>query len=315
MESFGQDPDGSSTQNLQFARAGRASRAGTRAGRLVRFIRLIRLLRVVKLYKYCGKQELDENGNPIPPPEEVEKSESEDEEEEVHSEIGKSYAEYITRIVIIGVLFLLFVLPLLDSDTSDTSALFATQQLDAYSSGLIPVTQQEFNATVEHFKSVWGNQLLYLVLNRNQTLQFDGFIEVNQVDEIDHLRKVEMKRYESPTTSVWIRSKQSSVDGSLYSIGTTLFVTLLLAVGSWLFSRDAHEAVIMPIEKMISFVAKLSKDPLGQHDSDEKDDEGIMKLRETQILQSTFQKLAGLLKIGFGVAGSQIIAQNMVRKN
>ena len=51
---------------------------------------------------------------------------------------------------------------------------------------------------------------------------------------------------------------KESVTNALFSLFTTLSVTMLLAILSCLFSRDAFQIMILPIEKMKSTVQKAS---------------------------------------------------------
>ena len=46
------------------------------------------------------------------------------------------------------------------------------------------------------------------------------------------------------------------------SIAKTSFVCAVLGFGSLLFSKDAHEIVILPIEQMIRKVNSISKNPI-----------------------------------------------------
>lgn len=85
-------------------------------------------------------------------------------------------------------------------------------------------------------------------------------------------------------------------------------ILFLLGFGAWAFSKDAHDSVIYPIERMVKFVKALSENPLGKITM-EANPKG--QQFETQQLESTLMKLAGLLQCGFGDAGSEIIANNL----
>jgi hypothetical protein len=109
---------------------------------------------------------------------------------------------------------------------------------------------------------------------------------------------------------------------------STLVVVVLIAGASALFSKDAADLVLTPIEKMVLFVTALSANPLakikmqdgaGDANGNQRDAKGNLiksnkqttRPLETQLLETTFLKLAGLLQIGFGAAGAEIIAHNM----
>eukprot|EP00418_Pyrodinium_bahamense_P099583 CAMPEP_0179036264 /NCGR_PEP_ID=MMETSP0796-20121207/13529_1 /TAXON_ID=73915 /ORGANISM="Pyrodinium bahamense, Strain pbaha01" /LENGTH=948 /DNA_ID=CAMNT_0020732547 /DNA_START=59 /DNA_END=2905 /DNA_ORIENTATION=+ len=134
---------------------------------------------------------------------------------------------------------------------------------------------------------------------------------------------------------------------AILGIVQTIFVIIVLAIGALLFSRDADQLVLMPIERMINKVDMIRKDPLyairlgdlqykdrGSVDApsglEEKRNISKLKRRlrpgkkahsrqrvlkkgtlETKILENAIIKLGSLLALGFGEAGSEIIGQNL----
>ena len=99
------------------------------------------------------------------------------------------------------------------------------------------------------------------------------------------------------------------------SIGKTLFVMVVLTVGVMSFTNDASKLVIEPIERMMATVMKLAENPLEatdkkrpkNNDEQNADDNAY----ETQLLEKTLNKIGGLLQVGFGLAGAEIIGNNM----
>lgn len=123
---------------------------------------------------------------------------------------------------------------------------------------------------------------------------------------------------------------------SIHNILQTVFICAILAVGAAVFSHDANVLVLQPIERMISKVEKIRDNPLyaiqlGDDNYREKQehDNGGPPLKEncwrrlrkrcevkvetleTKILENAIIKLGKLLALGFGEAGSEIIAKNM----
>ena len=121
---------------------------------------------------------------------------------------------------------------------------------------------------------------------------------------------------------------------------TTILVCTMLGSGAMLFSKLTTDLVISPIEDMIERVNKITADPLGAaHQEEERllfeelaqseayDKKNVdsslkdkLKAREstnepmeTAMLESTLSKIGALLALGFGEAGSQIIAKNMAK--
>lgn len=96
----------------------------------------------------------------------------------------------------------------------------------------------------------------------------------------------------------------------------TLFIMFLLGVAIIFITRDAETLVIVPIERMMVLVKNLAENPLGKTKVDAQLDEGDAQLAkdegyETAMLEQTLGKIGGLLQVGFGVAGSEIIGENM----
>ena len=116
------------------------------------------------------------------------------------------------------------------------------------------------------------------------------------------------------------------------SISQTIFVCVVLAGGTLLFSMHVTELVISPIEQMVQKVTRISNDPLSAAKEEEYEAIAMEKIQdeqkpqrffqkffkrgenevlETEILEKTIVKIGALLAIGYGEAGSQIIAQNI----
>ena len=115
---------------------------------------------------------------------------------------------------------------------------------------------------------------------------------------------------------------------------------MVLTSGALLFSKLTTELVISPIENMIEKVNQITLDPLKAAQEEEErllfeemaeqeaqknamkkhkikieekkhdEKEGPM---ETAVLENTLSKIGALLALGFGEAGSEIIAKNMAR--
>ncbi len=96
------------------------------------------------------------------------------------------------------------------------------------------------------------------------------------------------------------------------------------------FSKDANDLVLQPIEIMLSKVKRIAKNPLEAAQMEEneallmeelsKTNDYVKKMKkkedstfETTILEKTIVKIGALLAVGFGEAGSDIIAQNMAK--
>eukprot|EP00386_Alphamonas_edax_P009943 GDKI01032478.1.p1 GENE.GDKI01032478.1~~GDKI01032478.1.p1 ORF type:complete len:848 (-),score=288.72 GDKI01032478.1:159-2702(-) len=116
------------------------------------------------------------------------------------------------------------------------------------------------------------------------------------------------------------QTRANSKDESIYSIAQTVFIMVLLGTLAMLFSQDTQTLVIAPIEKMVNIIKQLADDPLSKPTvSKPKEDPNDVKKRkkkqgpqlETSVLENTILKIGGLLQVGFGEAGAEIIGNNM----
>ena len=94
------------------------------------------------------------------------------------------------------------------------------------------------------------------------------------------------------------------------SIGRTLYVCVILLLGAWLITKDSNELLLRPIERMIDLVNSLAREPLKVKDKKISKGEKM----ETKVLENALIKIASLLALGFGEAGSEIIA-SIIMKN
>ncbi|CAE7237316.1 cya [Symbiodinium natans] len=125
------------------------------------------------------------------------------------------------------------------------------------------------------------------------------------------------------------------------SILQTLFICFAVGVGAMTFSTDANELLLNPIERMIEKMETIKDNPLEamrlgdlEFRREEVDEarfrEKLEKMSrpwqllyqyrrakkhkepmETVMLEKTIIKLGGLLALGFGEAGAEVIGQNM----
>ena len=74
----------------------------------------------------------------------------------------------------------------------------------------------------------------------------------------------------------------------------TLFVCLVLGMGALLFSKDANNLVLKPIERMMKKVREVSENPLRRFEVHEEEDKEEAQM-ETRLLENSIAKICGLL--------------------
>ena len=115
----------------------------------------------------------------------------------------------------------------------------------------------------------------------------------------------------------WVAVAESTI-----SICRTVFITILLALSAVYFVKDANHLVLFPIEKIFTKLKYIAKNPQAACHEDMQIEsiellelinkhKCVDKTLETAILESAISKISHLLALGFGEAGSAIIAQNM----
>jgi class 3 adenylate cyclase len=319
---IGIEEDGDSGGNAsQIQKAGRASKAGTRTSRVIRIIRLIRLIRIVKLYK--NAQTAMKN-----------RAQDDDDIEEfqaqmpIESRVGKKLSDLTIKRVIILVLILLLILPLFDTDfyiTDPYSWDFGLDELmELRGNAGFDVVRQQYIAYHEDD----AYPLIYISYEdmKSETYEWDTDTKT------EDLRFAE-KYYASSdyeAVAVFDIRYENRVTSGL-NICRTVFVCIVLTLGAIYFTKDANDLVITPIEKMMDKVNKIARNPMMASEVRKNDifelinnnEQGcwakICKSKEntneyeTTILEDTIIKIGVLLALGFGEAGSSIIATNMER--
>mmetsp|Transcript_3356 Transcript_3356/g.3959 ORF Transcript_3356/g.3959 Transcript_3356/m.3959 type:complete len:579 (+) Transcript_3356:944-2680(+) len=168
------------------------------------------------------------------------------------------------------------------------------------------------------------------------SLNADGQTYDSTSVSLDDLRTLEV------LVATYDNDKYVSVHDNRYTIklsaalgiGRTIFICLVLTIAAMVFSSTTNGLVINPIESMIDKVKKIAKNPLEAAQEEENQALAMEKLEEensksrkkkkkkneekeapfeTVILENTIVKIGALLAIGFGEAGSEIIAQNMAK--
>eukprot|EP00921_Rhytidocystis_pertsovi_P022727 GHVQ01036273.1.p1 GENE.GHVQ01036273.1~~GHVQ01036273.1.p1 ORF type:complete len:826 (-),score=72.14 GHVQ01036273.1:4421-6898(-) len=134
-------------------------------------------------------------------------------------------------------------------------------------------------------------------------------------DEID----VISYEYDSVTAFAKFQVRGKRQMEAYMGIATTVFVIIVLGTLISVFSSDTQRLVIAPIEKMVNIVKQLADDPLRKPkvvagvDNDEQQGGRKKKVPqlETSVLETTILKIGGLLQVGFGEVGAEVIGNNM----
>jgi class 3 adenylate cyclase len=304
--------------NLDSARAGKASRAGAKAAKILRVVRMIRLVRLVKLYKYFSdnQQKKEGSGSIVP-----DDTGNELDNMPPESHVGAEMSDRTTKKVIVGILIMLMVIPLLQVEDLEY-----VNEL-----GMRMVLKQRTSINSNNIGDVawdsWEYAENYFINTTSCVdLSYTGFDDGIRDTALIPKQRVDpsLLRYNEKTTiTISDESDKYSLtaafdlseradEEALLGILLTSFVIVLLAVGTMTFSRDVNILVILPIEKMVQLVREISANPLGKNFSLSPDElKGTDDGMETTMLLRTISKIAGLMRVGFGEAGAEIIGKNL----
>eukprot|EP00520_Triparma_pacifica_P000618 CAMPEP_0118655946 /NCGR_PEP_ID=MMETSP0785-20121206/13221_1 /TAXON_ID=91992 /ORGANISM="Bolidomonas pacifica, Strain CCMP 1866" /LENGTH=930 /DNA_ID=CAMNT_0006548761 /DNA_START=290 /DNA_END=3079 /DNA_ORIENTATION=- len=322
------------------AKASKASRAGARAGRVVKIIRMIRLIRLVKLFKYAEQTKHREDGKEH---QVVPEEEEEEESDMPESHVGNEMTERTTKKVIVGILIMLIMIPnLQDVPVNHTPEhmvrLLSAQRVDAMQYYL--KNGNDTNYTL--YKEMWQETELYMINTMTQdthesdcfSITYEGFLDdvgndgsttkaadSKDPSEVDGgLREDEFEVKVITNNVTKIIAEFNRVEfkkrSAKYAAWLTTCVILLLAVITMLFTADVNNLVLRPIETMISLVREISDNPLAKEfKSVSKSDMNKNDGMETTLILQTIHKIAGLMRVGFGEAGAEIIATNLSKSD
>jgi len=233
------------------------------------------------------------------------------------SHVGAAMSDLTTRRVIVLVLVMLIAIPLMSYSTSDFAPSFGTQMVQR-------MAKENTSSPGEY-----NDGLLIAISNLERNLDvvklsINDDVYIHRKGRLDSLRSSELVEYEftgkavTPSgdvmkvKTVGVFDKQdTSRSTAEFGIYMTIFILFLLVVGTYFFSSDVNRLVIIPIEKMVSLVQQISKNPLGVEYKMLGEDDGFLEGMETTLLLQTITKIGGLMRVGFGEAGASVIAKNL----
>jgi len=242
--------------------------------------------------------------------------------------VGKKLSDLTTKRVITLVMSVMISIPLFSVDTYVSD--FTSEE-----SGLNSLYAIQKTGDTYAFELTWQNYRDQHIDMRNEmiTLAVGDTTYYSTVSE-DSLRDTEKQYYNiqdgkgNTLAYSCFDQRDDTHLNAILGIGRTLFVTIVLTAAALYFSKDSNDLVLAPIESMLSKVKRIAENPLAAAQIEEEEALALENLQkegkhkallkkkddgnyETTILEKTILKLGALLALGFGEAGSNIIAQNM----
>ncbi|KRX08496.1 Adenylyl cyclase class-3/4/guanylyl cyclase [Pseudocohnilembus persalinus] len=259
------------------------------------------------------------------------------------TKVGQKLSELTTKRVISLVLSILFSVPIFSSSTWSEDTTSYNQGL--YSIYVFKDDAQLFKSAMESyidFHKDLRSPIIYIEFESDDVpSQYDiypkDYGKSDEIVDYEELRSEEVTIYSIPVNtsnqdeviaySVMDGRKDNDLNAIL-SIIRTVFISVVLSLGALAFQRDVEQLVLEPIENMVQKVQRIADNPLEAAQMEENEaflvyemekNNNMKDIRkkkeeqrmETAILEKLIIKIGALLAVGFGEAGSQIIAKNM----
>jgi len=259
------------------------------------------------------------------------------------SHVGKRLADLTTRRLIILVLTMVIILPLFRADAfEDETDVYQTFGLSAvHRLTFAGVSEANLKSQLQEYVQESGI-LLNLALNNITAATLDSWLQdmgataspstgweysdlvsisdievdfrdneyglINILGCYDSSGAVVSSSTTCRTTAYFSKKDDTTFEAAMNML-MTVFIMFVLGVGAILFTRIAETLVIGPIERMVNMVKQLANNPLAT--VKERSAGSGSGGYETALLERTLVKIGGLLQIGFGEAGTEIISSNM----
>ena len=229
------------------------------------------------------------------------------------SKLGAQLSSSTTNRVVVLILLLLLVIPLLLYSPPNNLNSFSLDFVQSVNTNpnLPTFIKDSLVTTIAHEFNGLNAELVFMQVSPlyNATL-------VNDASTISNLWPVSLLAQQVSSVingTTYFTSLEISQEAMLrqtagYNIALTIFIGVVLVLGNIVFTLDTQNLVLKPIERMMKMVEAVAKDPLSNFRFDH--DAGFGSY-ETNLLEKTFVKIAGLLRVGFGEAGAGIIKSNL----
>ena len=268
------------------ARAGRAARIGARLGRLVRMFRFD-----------DGPPEVGPDGKVL---------------ETQPSAIGSIVADKIAARVVFLVMFLIIAVPFFTYAPEPSHTQLSLNLFKAARIGAADPTATPTEAELRLFMA-WYNTCDYTRCPRVEEmvafklLDDSVFVDLKAEapEKFEMYRANEFYTIKNDHFEATYQVRSEKVLESTYSLAFLFSAVLMFGVGAGLFLQDIQTHVITPIEKLSALSANLGA-TLSFITRDPDDDQD-----EVEFLDSAIQKMEGLLRVGYGEAGTNIIGRNL----
>jgi class 3 adenylate cyclase len=290
----------------------------SKAGRVVRTVRLVRLVRVYKITAERRRLKkidyelttLFEEGAITYEQWQIQKDVI---KQNKQSKVGAELSDTTTRRVIIIVLAMLCLIPVLNYNENDLTQSFGSKLLHEFNlngddNGRKVILDEYLKEFSRYYNNWYTIRLVMSPFKTGNILYHPGTLDSIRSSAITKFHYISTRDSVVYETIVWFNNYATQYNTAVDGILLILFVTAVMLVGTIVFTADAQALVLDPIERMMTMVDDVAKDPLKPLHFEFHEGSGEY---ETRLLGSTIEKITGLLRIGFGEAGARIISENL----
>ncbi|EGR34816.1 hypothetical protein IMG5_001570 [Ichthyophthirius multifiliis] len=246
------------------------------------------------------------------------------------TKLGKQLSNLTTQRVIILVLSIMISVPVFTLETyREPTTSYNNTMPNIYTQVKDSLILENFNKYINFHKDT-RTPILYLELKTIKKIYTEPNVNIQALRNDDKsIYSINNQSNDSIIEGfVIIDVREDNQLNAILSIIRTIFVSIVLSSGAIFFSRDVDILILDPIESMIKKVRRISENPLEAAQIEEKEALALEQLLqsgnqveikrrkeldgyETATLEKLIIKIGALLALGFGEAGSEIIAQNM----
>jgi len=272
--------------------------------RLVRVVRLLRLVRLMKLAKIVNVRRGARR---------VQADESQAAWRDNPSEVGRMLQDTITLQIVVGVLVMMIVFPVLSLQSLKSRIDFeveAVGQLDRLWRAHVETgaahSAHEAAARLVLAESSRFLHLAYFQASDGTVLENDAAALPPAIRDAEYelVRAGARCASDGECSTGGFVIKTDLAYEARFGLGLLWFVILLLGAGVVVFGQVTMRYCIAPIEKLFTIVNAFSNDPMKPLESFGED-----ALDELNELEQSIRKIASLLQVGIGLAGSGTIAR------
>jgi len=301
---------------------------GLAAGsRLARVMRLLRVLRVLRVFNSCRAR--------------AKEASSARDEPKKQSAIGKALNEKLLRSMILIVVILQLIFPLLSFDEVDKArslsfdmlvvgdnlsalegASYGAHMLEAYQyhgENAFDAEDGRYAAIYPSLiKTVLRGQAMVYDADGRPSADFSGCLTYQAADSfagcppnIAKLRCTEIEVYRPVIafSETYWEVQELQMYTAQYNMALCILLMVCILYMYVALSGDVTSMVVQPIESMVGLVKRLSENPNYQL-------EGQSKSKyETEAVRIALAKIVGLMQLGFGGAGHEIISANLANSD